>query len=58
VAVLIGLGITEFSVTPVSIAKVKDNPAGLEAARARALAEKALDCADAAEVERMFRARF
>ena len=57
VAVLIGLGITEFSVTPVSIAKVKDNLAGLDAARARALAEKALDCADAGEVERMFRAR-
>jgi len=57
VAVLIGLGITEFSVTPVSIAKVKDNLAGLDAARARALAEKALDCADAGEVERMFRVR-
>ena len=57
VAVLIGLGITEFSVTPVSIAAVKDNLAGLDAARARALAEKALDCADAGEVERMFRVR-
>ncbi len=57
IAVLIGLGIAEFSVTPVSIATVKDNLAGLDAARCRALAEKALDAADQSEVERIFRAR-
>jgi phosphotransferase system enzyme I (PtsI) len=57
VAVLIGLGIAEFSVTPVSIATVKDNLAGLDASRCRVLAEKALDAADQSEVERIFRAR-
>ena len=57
IAVLIGLGIAEFSVTPVSIATVKDNLAGLDAARCRALAEKALDAADQGEVERIFRGR-
>ncbi|MGH9399557.1 MAG: phosphoenolpyruvate--protein phosphotransferase, partial [Thermoanaerobaculia bacterium] len=57
IGVLVGLGLTEFSVTPVSIATVKDNLAGLDAARARVLAEKALDAADAGEVERIFRGK-
>lgn len=57
VAVLIGLGIAEFSVTPVSIATVKDNIAGLDAARCRTLVQKALDAADQQEVERIFRGR-
>ena len=57
IAVLIGLGITEVSVTPVSIATVKENLAGLDAERARTLIEKALDAGDASEVERMFRER-
>jgi phosphotransferase system enzyme I (PtsI) len=56
-AVLVGLGLTEFSVTPVSIATVRDQLAGLDASKVGALAEKALDAADAAEVERIFRGR-
>jgi phosphotransferase system enzyme I (PtsI) len=54
IAVLVGLGLTEFSVTPVSIATVRDHLANLDAAKVKALAEKALDAADAAEVERIF----
>ena len=57
IAVLVGLGLTEFSVTPVSIATVRASLAGLDASRAGALAERALDAADAAEVERIFRVR-
>lgn len=57
IAVLVGLGLTEFSVTPVSIAMVRDHLAGLDASKVGALAEKALDAADAAEVERIFRGR-
>ncbi len=57
IAVLVGLGLTEFSVTPVSIAVVRDNLAGLDAAKVAGLAERALDAADAGEVERIFRGR-
>jgi phosphotransferase system enzyme I (PtsI) len=57
IAVLIGLGIVDFSVTPVAIAGVKDCLATLDSARARALVEKALAAAEASEVEKLFRGR-
>jgi phosphotransferase system enzyme I (PtsI) len=57
IAVLIGLGIADFSVTPVAIAGVKDSLAALDSARARALVEKALAAAEASEVEKLFRGR-
>lgn len=57
IAVLVGLGLTEFSVTPVSIATVRDHLAGLDALKVKGMAEKALDAADAAEVDRIFRGR-
>ncbi len=55
IAVLVGLGIFEVSVTPVAIAGVKDSLSAIESSRARALIEKALDSAEAADVERLFR---
>jgi phosphocarrier protein FPr len=57
IAVLIGLGIADVSVTPVAIAGVKDSLAGLDSGRARSLAAKALAAAEASEVERLFRGR-
>jgi|SRR5687767_4227947 len=57
IAVLVGLGIRELSVTPVAIAGVKDALSTVDSIRAQALAEKALDAGDAAEVEKMFRGR-
>ena len=57
IAVLVGLGIRELSVTPVAIAGVKDSLSAVDSVRVAALAEKALDARDAAEVERMFRGR-
>ena len=57
IAVLVGLGIRELSVTPVAIAGVKDSLSAVDSVRAEALAEKALDAGDAAEVEKMFRGR-
>jgi phosphoenolpyruvate-protein kinase (PTS system EI component) len=57
IAVLVGLGIRELSVTPVAIAGVKDALSAVDSVRAGVLAEKALDAGDAAEVERMFRGR-
>jgi phosphotransferase system enzyme I (PtsI) len=56
-AVLVGLGILDLSVTPVAIAGVKDTISGVDSARARVLAEKALVAAEAAEVEKLFRGR-
>jgi phosphotransferase system enzyme I (PtsI) len=53
-AVLVGLGITDLSVTPVVIPSVKENLASIDSSRARALAEKALDAAEAADVEKLF----
>ncbi|MEP6995602.1 MAG: putative PEP-binding protein, partial [Acidobacteriota bacterium] len=55
IGILVGLGISEVSVTPVSIPIVKDHLAGVDSVRARALAEKALLAAGATEVERLFR---
>jgi len=55
IGVLIGLGIREVSVTPVAIAGVKDNLSAVDSGRAGILAAKALDAADAVEVEKLFR---
>lgn len=57
IAVLVGLGIREVSVTPVAIATVKDNLSAIDSSRAQALAERALDAAEAADVERIFRGK-
>ncbi len=53
-AVLVGLGITDLSVTPVAIPAVKENLLRIEAGRSRALAERALDASEASEVEKLF----
>jgi phosphotransferase system enzyme I (PtsI) len=57
IGVLVGLGIRELSVTPVAIATVKDALLSVDSERARVLAERALRCAEASEVERIFRGR-
>jgi phosphotransferase system enzyme I (PtsI) len=50
---LIGLGITDLSVTPVAIPELKDRILALDAAQARGLALRALEAAEAADVERI-----
>jgi phosphoenolpyruvate-protein phosphotransferase (PTS system enzyme I) len=50
---LIGLGVTDLSVTPVAIPELKDRILALDAARARGLAHRALEAAEASEVERI-----
>jgi phosphotransferase system enzyme I (PtsI) len=55
IGALIGLGIRELSVTPVAIAAVKESLSAIDSVRAAACAEKALEFAEAAEVERLFR---
>jgi len=50
---LIGLGVTDLSVTPVAIPELKDRIIALDAARARGLVHRALEAAEAAEVERI-----
>src|SRR4029453_14787596 len=57
IAVLVGLGIVDVSVTPVAIAGVKESLSLLDSGRVRALAEKALEAAEAADVEKLFRGR-
>jgi phosphoenolpyruvate-protein phosphotransferase len=57
IVLLLGLGITELSVTPVAIGAVKQQIGLLDAARAAAVAEKALACADASEVEQLARGK-
>jgi phosphotransferase system enzyme I (PtsI) len=57
IAVLVGLGIRELSVTPVAIAGVKDALSTIDSVRAGALVERAMDAAEAAEVEKIFRGR-
>jgi phosphotransferase system enzyme I (PtsI) len=57
ISVLIGLGITEVSVTPVAIAAVKDSLASVDSGKARALAARALQAEDAAEVEKIFKGK-
>jgi phosphoenolpyruvate-protein phosphotransferase (PTS system enzyme I) len=53
-AVLVGLGIDDLSVTPVAIPTVKEILGGLELGRARELANRALEAAEASEVETLF----
>jgi phosphoenolpyruvate-protein kinase (PTS system EI component) len=55
IAVLLGLGIAELSVTPVSIGPVKEQIALLDAGRAAAFAAKAIEASDASEVERLWK---
>jgi phosphotransferase system enzyme I (PtsI) len=57
IAVLVGLQIFDVSVTPVAIAGVKESLLGIDSARMRLLAEKALAAAEASEVEKLFRGR-
>ncbi|MGE5412909.1 MAG: phosphoenolpyruvate--protein phosphotransferase [Syntrophomonadaceae bacterium] len=51
---LIGLGITDLSVTPVAIPDLKDHISTVDAARARGLVARALEAAEAGEVEKIF----
>jgi len=53
-AILVGLGITDLSVTPVAIPSLKENLCSIDSTRARSLAEQALDAAEASEVEQLF----
>ena len=55
IAVLLGLGLTELSVTPVAIGTVKEQIGTIDTVRARSLAAQALLAADAREVEELFR---
>jgi phosphoenolpyruvate-protein phosphotransferase len=55
IGALIGLGIRELSVTPVAIAGVKESLSAIDTCRAATLAEKALECSEAGEAERLFR---
>jgi phosphoenolpyruvate-protein kinase (PTS system EI component) len=55
IAVLVGLGIHEVSVTPVAIPSVKEALAQLDSGAATEAAARALDCAEPAEVEKIFR---
>ncbi|HEY6065219.1 MAG TPA: phosphoenolpyruvate--protein phosphotransferase [Thermoanaerobaculia bacterium] len=57
IAVLVGLGIRDVSVTPVAIAEVKESLSAIDSVRMHALAEKALGAAEAVEVEKLFRGR-
>ncbi len=53
-SVLIGLGIADLSMTPVAIPGLKDHISTVDSARARRLAGRALEAAEASEVERIF----
>ncbi len=53
-SVLIGLGITDLSVTPVAIPGLKEHVSTIDASKARALAARALEAAEAEDVERIF----
>lgn len=55
IGALVGLGIHELSVTPVAIPAVKETVGNLDSGSARASAELALECAEAWEVEKIFR---
>jgi phosphotransferase system enzyme I (PtsI) len=55
IAVLVGLGIREISVTPVAIAGVKDSLSAIDSQRVQSLAQKALEAGEASDVERLFR---
>src|SRR6185295_3750208 len=53
-AVLVGLGITELSCTPVAVPDVKENLSRLDSSPLRTLARRALEASQPAEVERLF----
>ncbi len=53
-AALVGLGITDLSVTPVAIPGVKESLSAIDSSRAASLAARALDAAEASEVEHIF----
>ncbi len=53
-SVLIGLGITDLSVTPVAIPGLKEHISTIDASRARTLVARALQTAEAQDVERIF----
>jgi phosphotransferase system enzyme I (PtsI) len=53
-AVLVGLGIEDLSVTPVAIPAVKEILGTLELGRVRELANRAVELAEASEVEKLF----
>lgn len=55
IAALVGLKVREISVTPVAIPTVKENLGAIDSARAAARIERALECSDAGDVERIFR---
>jgi len=57
IAVLVGLGIREVSVTPVAIAGVKDSLSAIDSTQVQVLAERALGVAEASEVEKLMRGR-
>jgi phosphotransferase system enzyme I (PtsI) len=53
-AILVGLGITDLSVTPVAIPSLKESLSSIDSARASELAARALEAAEASDVERIF----
>ncbi len=57
IRVLLGLGLTELSVTPVAIGSVKEHIGSIDTGRLRSLAIRALQAGDAREVEDLFRGK-
>jgi phosphotransferase system enzyme I (PtsI) len=55
IAALVGLKIREISVTPVAIPAVKESLGVIDSVRAALRIERALECSDAGDVERIFR---
>lgn len=55
---LVGLGATDLSMTPISIPRVSRVLAEIDSRRARAIADECLECATADEVEDLVRVRF
>ena len=55
IAALVGLKIREISVTPVAIPAVKESLGAIDSVRAALRIERALECSDAGDVERIFR---
>jgi phosphotransferase system enzyme I (PtsI) len=57
IGVLLGLGLTELSVTPIAIGSVKEQIGSVDTKRAASLVRKALDATEASEVEDLFRGK-
>jgi phosphotransferase system enzyme I (PtsI) len=53
--ILLGLGLTELSMTPLSIPRVKKLTRSVTFRQARKLLDRAIDCKTAAEVEHLVR---